>query len=68
MGRSSVSDPPRPGRRDYAAALSVLGLLVLGYVVYPDPVVQYGVWLSVFTVWMAWFVSYGVEWLFPERE
>jgi hypothetical protein len=63
-----VVDPPRPGPRDYATALSVLGLLALGYVLYPDPRVQYGVWLAIFTIWMAWFVSYGVEWLFPDGE
>jgi hypothetical protein len=56
-------DPPAPARRDWAAGASVLGLLVVAYAVYPDPVLQYGVWLAVFTVWMAWFVSFGVRWL-----
>jgi len=55
--------PPRPGRWDGIAAGSVAVLLVAAYVVYPDPVLQYGVWLTVFTIWMAWFVFYGVRWV-----
>lgn len=61
-------DPPRPRRRDYAAAASVAALLAVGYVVYPEPIVQYGVWLAIFTIWMAWFVAFGVGWLSPEGE
>lgn len=60
-------DPPRPGRREYAAVLAVLALLLVGYVLVPDPVVQYGVWLSIFSIWMGWFVAYGVDWLFREE-
>jgi hypothetical protein len=60
--------PPRPDRRDLAAAASVAGLLAVGYVLYPDPIVQYGVWLSVFAIWMAWFVSFGVRWLYGDRQ
>jgi hypothetical protein len=26
-----------------------------------DPLVQYSVWLVVFTVWMAWFIYVGVD-------
>jgi hypothetical protein len=59
-------DPPSPGRLDYAAGASVLGLLVLAYVVYPHRILQYGVWLVVFTIWMAWFVFYGVKWIYPD--
>jgi hypothetical protein len=64
-------DPPALDRWDYAAGASVLGLLVVAYVVVPDPIVQYGAWLGVFTVWMAWFVFYGTKWLYgldPEQQ
>jgi hypothetical protein len=56
--------PPGPSRYDYAAAASVVGLLVVAYVLVPDPTVQYAAWLTVFCVWMAWFVAYGARWLY----
>jgi hypothetical protein len=59
-------DPPPPDRWDYAAGATVLCLLVFAYVVYPDPILQYGIWLVVFTIWMAWFVFYGVRWAYPD--
>lgn len=59
-------DPPRPGRWDYATCASALAVLALAYVFYPGPAVQYGAWLFVFTLWMVWFVSFGVRWLYPE--
>lgn len=46
---------------DYLAGLSVGVLLVLGYVVYPEPTFQYGVWLTIFAIWMAWFVYHGTK-------
>jgi hypothetical protein len=54
--------PPPPDRWAYAAGASVAALLAVGYLVVPDPVVQYGVWLAVFCVWMAWSVFYGTKW------
>jgi len=39
-------------------------LLLVAYVVYPHPLVQYGVWLAIFTIWMAWFVFFGVKWVY----
>ena len=60
-----VDRPPAPDRWDVATLLTASGLLVVAYVVYPHPILQYGVWLAVFTLWMAWFVYYGVKWLFP---
>lgn len=57
-------DRPPLEALDYAALVTVLGFLVLGYVVYPSTVFQYFVWLVVFTVWMAWFVYYGTKWLY----
>jgi hypothetical protein len=57
---------PQFRRRDYLTAASVALLLVVAYVVYPDPLVQYGVWLVVFTIWMAWFVAFGVDWLYRD--
>jgi hypothetical protein len=51
-------------RQDWAAAAAVVGLLVVAYLVYPDPVVQYAAWLAVFTIWMAWFVYYGTKYFY----
>lgn len=56
--------PPPLDRWDYAAAGSVVALLVVAYLVVPDPVLQYGVWLAIFCIWMAWFVFYGTKWLY----
>lgn len=56
--------PPALDRRDAAAAGSVVTLLAIAYVVVPGPTVQYGTWLVVFCIWMAWFVSYGARWLY----
>ena len=49
---------------DYAAGISALLLLVVAYVIYPNTILQYGVWLTVFTIWMAWFVYYGTKWMY----
>jgi len=54
-------------RREWVALVLALVLLVFAYLVYPDDVFQYAVWLVVFTVWMVWFVYhltrrlYGLE-------
>lgn len=56
--------PPRPDRWDVAAVVSAVALLVVGYVLYPHPVVRYVVWLAVFTIWMAWFIFYGTKWFY----
>jgi len=50
--------------RDIAAFAAAAGLLVLGYVVYPNQIFQYAVWLAIFIIWMAWFVYYGTKWLY----
>lgn len=59
-----METPPQFDPLDYAAVGSALVLLLGGYVVYPHPVVRYGVWLGVFTIWMAWFCFYGVKWFY----
>jgi len=59
-----VDPPPRPDRWDLAALGSAAALLLVAYVVYPDRIVQYGAWLAVFSIWMAWFVYYGTKWLY----
>jgi len=56
--------PPPLDRWDYAAGASVVALLVVAYLLVPDPVLQYGVWLAIFCIWMAWFVFYGTKWLY----
>ncbi|WP_254273311.1 hypothetical protein [Haloarcula marina] len=57
---------PTLNRYDIAALASVAGLLALAYVVVPDSTVQYGAWLLVFCIWMAWFVAFGARWLYGE--
>ncbi|MEF8827951.1 MAG: hypothetical protein V5A49_02885 [Haloarcula sp.] len=56
--------PPALDRWDAAAAASVAALLVVAYVLVPDPTVRYGAWLVVFCIWMAWFVFFGAKWLY----
>lgn len=56
--------PPAPNRYDYAAALSVAVLLLVAYVLVPNRTVQYAAWLTIFCIWMAWFVSFGAKWLY----
>ena len=57
-------EAPNPGPLDYAAVLSAVVVLVFAYVIYPNTIVQYGAWLVVFTIWMAWFVYYGTKWMY----
>lgn len=52
-----------PNRRNVVALAVVCVLLAITYVFVPDPLVRYGVWLVVFTVWMVWFVLAAVEWI-----
>jgi len=51
-------------RWDYAAGASVVVLLALAYLVFPHPILQYAVWLTVFTIWMAWFVYFGTKYYY----
>lgn len=59
--------PPGLSRYDYAAAVSVVVLLVVAYVLVPTPTVRYAAWLTIFSVWMAWFVVFGARWLYSSR-
>jgi len=58
---------PRLGHWDLLAIGGVLALLVVAYVLVPDRIVQYGAWLAIFSIWMLWFVSFGVRWLYGEE-
>ncbi len=55
---------PTLDTRDVAAFGTAALLLVLGYLVYPNRIFQYGVWLAIFIIWMVWFVYYGTKWLY----
>ena len=55
---------PPLGRWDGAAAGTVAAVLLVAYVLVPEPAVQYSAWLAIFCVWMGWFVSYGARWLY----
>ncbi|MFB6223336.1 MAG: hypothetical protein ABEH86_06655 [Haloarcula sp.] len=59
-----MTAPPALDRWDATAAASVAGLLIVAYVLVPDPTVQYGVWLVIFCIWMGWFVFFGAKWLY----
>lgn len=59
--RDLLGDVFRPTRYNVAAAISAAVLLVVAYVLLPYPYVQYGAWLVIFTIWMAWFVYVGVD-------
>ena len=51
------------GFRTLAALGVVTVLLAAAYLVVPHPIVQYGAWLVIFAVWMAWFVAVAAEWI-----
>jgi hypothetical protein len=59
-----MEPPPRPDRWDLVAWASAAGLLAGTYLLLPDPLLQYGAWLAIFTIWMVWFVYYGVRWMY----
>jgi hypothetical protein len=46
---------------DIGAVAGAAIALLFAYVVYPHTIVQYGAWLVVFTIWMAWFVYHGTK-------
>jgi len=53
-----------PNRYNVSVGVFVVVLLVVAYGVVQDPFVQYSVWLVVFTVWMAWFIYVGVDYMY----
>ncbi|WP_276270672.1 hypothetical protein [Haloarcula litorea] len=57
---------PAPTRTEAAALGTAVLALFVGYVLVPDRTVQYGAWLVVFCVWMAWFVAAGARLLYDE--
>jgi hypothetical protein len=59
--RELIGEVFEPTRYNVATAVVVVGLLAFAYIVVGDPLVQYSVWLVVFTVWMAWFIYVGVD-------
>ena len=59
-----MSGRPSLDRLDIAAFGAAVGLLVFAYVVYPDQILKYAVWIGVFIIWMVWFVYYGTKWLY----
>jgi hypothetical protein len=61
-----MHDAFAPNTRNAGAVVAVVVLLVLAYVVVPRPVVQYGAWLVIFSIWMAWFVAAGVQYVYEE--
>jgi len=73
--RELLGDVFEPNRYNVATAVAVVGLLVFAYVLAPQELVvasvvlsrqlvQYSVWLVVFTIWMAWFVYVGVDYVY----
>jgi len=62
--RELLGDVFELNRRNLATGVVVSALLVVSYVVYPHRILQYGVWLVVFTLWMVWFVYAGVDYVY----
>ena len=73
--RELLRDVFEPDRYNVATAVVVVGLLVFAYVLAPRELVvgsvvlsrqlvQYAVWLVVFTIWMVWFVYVGVDYVY----
>ena len=73
--REFLGDVFEPDRYNVATATVVTGLLVFAYVLAPRELVvgsvvlsrqlvQYAVWLVVFTIWMVWFVYVGVDYVY----
>jgi len=62
--REFLREVLEPSRYNVATAVVVVGLLVFAYVLVPQPLVQYSVWLVIFTIWMAWFVYVGVDYVY----
>ena len=51
------------GYRNLTALVAVVAILATAYLLVPHPLVKYGAWLVVFSVWMAWFVAAAREWI-----
>jgi hypothetical protein len=56
--------PPRPDHWDLVAGGTAIALLALGVGVLTDPLLEYAAWLTIFSIWMLWFVYYGVKWIY----
>jgi hypothetical protein len=41
-----------------------VALLILAYVVYPEPIVKFSAWVVILTIYMTWFCYFGVKWLY----
>jgi lipopolysaccharide export LptBFGC system permease protein LptF len=66
--REFLGDVFEPNRYNVATAVVVVGLLVFAYVVVQRPLVQYSVWLVIFTIWMAWFIYVGVDYFYGTED
>lgn len=51
------------GYRNLTALVAIVAVLATAYLLVPHPLVKYGAWLVVFSVWMAWFVAAAHEWI-----
>ena len=50
-------------RRNLIAGALVGVSFLVAYVLLPHWSTQYGAWLVVFAIWMAWFVASAVDWI-----
>lgn len=50
-----------PSRRNLITIMGLLALLAFTHLVYPHRILQYAAYLTVFSVWMAWFVVTFVD-------
>ncbi|MFW6153227.1 MAG: hypothetical protein ACOC42_02585 [Halobacteriota archaeon] len=50
-----------PNRRNLITLAGLIALLAFTHIVYPHRILQYAAYLTIFSVWMAWFVVTFVD-------
>lgn len=58
-------ETPTIGKPTGIAVTTALALIVIGYLFYPnDPVLQFSVWITIFSIYMTWFVVFFTDWIY----
>jgi hypothetical protein len=58
-------ETPTIGKPTGIAVGTALVLLVVGYLFYPDdPVLQFSIWITIFTIYLTWFVVFFTDWIY----
>lgn len=71
MATSNHRELLGPNKRNLVTLVIIMGLLATTHFLLPHPatgldpidvqVIQYGAYLTIFTIWMWWFVTTGIE-------